>query len=109
MLTCNYWGNIYAFTTTGGNWSAIPSSVFQSAYIESNAKSSVTSDATNYFHVSWHGEHWPSSTMSILHKKISTSGGLGTPITEFRNNQYMSFQPSTFGHLDANGGVTLYW
>jgi hypothetical protein len=109
MLTCDYLGNIYAFLTTGGSWSAISSSIFQSAYIFSNTKSSITSDALNYFHISWQGENWVYQTNSILHKKISTSGGIGTPITEFRNNQYMSFQPSTFGHLDANGGVTLYW
>ncbi len=109
LLTCDYMGNIYAFLTAGGSWSAISSSIFQSAYISSSTKSSVTSDALNYFHISWQGENWVYQTNSILHKRISTSGGIGTPITEFRNNQYMSFQPSTFGHLDTNGGVTLYW
>ncbi len=109
MLSCDYNNNIYAYFTSGGTWSAISSSVFSSTYVKNNKKSSITSDATGYFHISWQGENIKYESSSVLHKKLSVLGGPGSPITEFTNNQYVSTQPSTFGHMDANGGVSIYW
>jgi hypothetical protein len=111
MLTCDSdetgISYIRAYLTTGGSWTVYPTEYFHSIFIEDNTKSSVTSDGANKFQISWQGYNYFHGFRSILHKTIFNS--IETPISEFANRQYSSLQPSTFGHLDANGGVSIYW
>ena len=111
MLTCNSSWSLYTFTSTGGSWSAFPSSIFNVGGVIYPKYSSVTIDGLDDFQISWEGYKYTYGTDEILHKKILSNGGTGTPITEFRhtgpNND--SHQPSTFGHIDGNGGVSIYW
>jgi hypothetical protein len=111
VLTCHtLQGNIYAYYTLGGNWTEISSSSFNSTNVVSLKNSSITADGQNFFHISWEGYNHYYDTYSILHKRITVpSPGYNTPISEFGHTYYDSYMPSTFGHVDANGGVSIYW
>ncbi len=108
MLTCNSSsGSMYAFSTTGGSWYSYSSSIFSTSLVGSYGTSCITSDGANAFHIVWKGINHISNNTTILHKKISLS--LDPVITEFTYGTYDSYQPSAFGHLDQDGGVSIYW
>lgn len=107
MVTCHSaLGSVYAAISEGDGWTVIDPGVFSVNNIIGYENCSVTSDGMHNFHITWTGYNQSYNTNSILHKMIGTKE---TAISEFTNDRYASYQPSSFGHIDENGGVSIYW